>query len=186
MLNGKWKNITVMFLSIILTYVFLFQGEVRIAASVSSNDAVSVSSGNIENISLLIPSRMDFVIDPWEINKSGQVYSEQFVVENTSEKAGRLILSNIKCYSGAESNVKIQTDTVGLHEGTEKKIYMEMLVDGKDTIIMSEQGAEYNLWMEPGQEVRIQFTGEANENNSTKWKEKDVSVSVTYSWDESE
>lgn len=152
------------------------------ANSVSGNGVASISHGDVKSMSLYLPSRMDFYIDPWGVNDRGQIYSDEYSVRNTGDRAGTLIMSKIKCCVGEQGNVIIQPDSQHLRENDQKNIYMEMLLSNGDSIVMTEDEKEFRLDLDPGEEIKIRFTGEVNENSNLAWKDKDISITVTYSF----
>lgn len=129
---------------------------------------------------LQIPQKLGIVIDPWEMDGKGQVYSEQYVIQNTGETAGVLELS-FTCKAQKGSGVSVRTDKFNLHENDDKSIYMETAI-GEDKVILSEEGSAYQAELQPGDKLEIYFTGEVNENAAESWKDGDVDVAVNYSW----
>lgn len=132
---------------------------------------------------LQIPQKLDVVIDPWEIDKKGQVYSEQYTISNTGDIPGILTLSNLACRPREKSGVIIRTDKEGLHDSGDKAIYMEMLFGNGEQIIFSQENSQYQKELMPGEELSIRFAGEVNENAFGKWENNDIAVSVVYSWE---
>lgn len=161
-----------------------------------SDDAVEIQekeeipaeeeSGENEEIdtkNLLIPQKMAVVIDPWEMDGRGQIYSEQFVVRNTGETTGVLTMTGSICKSQEQESVVVRSDREGLHDNEVKSVYMEMEFDNGERIILSKEGSEYQKELEPGEELLISFSGEVNENASEDWTDGDVTVDAVYSWD---
>lgn len=148
--------------------------------TIESADNKSAASG-MKN--LQIPQKMEIVIDPWEMDGRGQIYSETYVIKNRGNTTGTLTLSNLACKPGESSGVIVRSNKDGLHDNEEKALYMEMRFGDSDYIVMSEQGAEYQAELKPEEELTIRFTGEVNENTSEDWANVNVRVaSVIYSW----
>lgn len=135
---------------------------------------------------LQIPQKMQVVIDPWEMDGKGQIYSEEYIVKNTGQKPGVLTLSDLACETGEESGVTVTDDARGLHDNADKSIYMEVILGDDDKIILSQKGVVYEAEILPGEELRICFSGEVNENAKESWKDGDIGVRVTYSWEQEE
>lgn len=148
----------------------------------SAGDETVVS----EMKSLQIPQKLDVVIDPWEMDGKGQIYSEEYVIRNGGDTAGTLILSNLACKTQESGKVIVRSDNDGLHDNEEKSIYMEMWFGDSDLIVLSEQEAEYRAVLKPAEELTIHFAGEVNEYASENWISDDVRVSVVYSWETEE
>ncbi|MCI8940331.1 MAG: hypothetical protein HFH12_10150 [Dorea sp.] len=133
--------------------------------------------GNLE-----IPQKMAIVIDPWEIDGKGQIYSEQYIVKNTGKTDGVLTLTSRVCKLWDKSEVIVKTDKRGLHDDKVKAVYMEMEYGNGDKVILSEDETKYQAELKPGEELAVRFIGEVNENASESWKDSDVTVDVVYSW----
>lgn len=131
---------------------------------------------------LQMPQKLSIVVDPWEMDGRGQVYSEEYVIKNTGETAGTLTLSGLKCTPRKNSGVKVRENKRGLRDGKEKNLYMEIAFGEEDTVVLTREGAEYQTGLEPGEELTLCFKGELNENASKSWKDGDVTVTVVYDW----
>lgn len=132
---------------------------------------------------LRIPQKLDVIIDPWEMDGKGQIYSEQYVIRNDGEAPGILTLSNLACKVSEQSGAMVTTNREGLHDGDEKLIYMLMIFGNGDQVDLSEDGSTYHVELQPGEELSIGFEGEVNEYASEGWQDGDVVVTVAYSWD---
>lgn len=132
---------------------------------------------------LQIPQKMDVVIDPWEIDGKGQVYSDVYFIRNIGNEPGVLTLSNLVCRPREQSRVTVKTDRDGIHDSDSKCIYMEMLFGNGNRIIFSSEKSQYQTELKPGEELSVCFSGEVNENAFEKWVDQDVMVSVVYSWE---
>lgn len=132
---------------------------------------------------LQIPQKLDVVIDPWEIDQKGQVYSEEYIISNTGENPGVLTLSGLTCRPREQSGAVVRTGKEGLHDGGDKSIYIEMLLGTGEKIVFSQENSQYQTKLEPGEELSVCFAGEVNENAFGEWKNDDVLVSMVYSWE---
>lgn len=125
------------------------------------------------------------MIDPWEMDGQGQIYSERYVIKNTGKTEGTLTLSGLACKTGGNSNVVVKDQAQGLHDEEEKSVYMEMLFgddDKLERVVLSKRKSVYKVKIKPGEELPFIFSGEVNENASEGWKDGDLDVTVTYSW----
>lgn len=136
-----------------------------------------------EKKSLQMPQKLEVVIDPWEIDGKGQIYSDEYVIQNTGEDTGILTLSNLTCIPREKSGAVIRTDRNGIHEDKRKSIYIELLFSTGERIILSEEGGRYEAELKPGEEVSLQFAGEVNEYADGNWDNEDIAVGVVYSWE---
>lgn len=149
----------------------------------SSSKDLSDNADVLEKESLQMPQKLEVVIDPWEMDGKGQIYSEKYQIRNTGEDTGRLTLSGLTCKPREKSGAIVRTDRNGLHEDKRKSIYMEMVFSTGERIVLSEEGAGYEVELRPGEEVSLEFSGEVNEYASGSWDNEDIIVGVVYSWD---
>lgn len=132
--------------------------------------------------SLQIPEKLDITIDPFEINEKGQIYSKEYTIKNSGETAGVLRISDFMCKPGENSGVIIKNNNNGIHDAAEKFVYMEIVFGNGHRIIFPSDEAEYEVRLEPGEELRFFYRGEINENASQGWREHDLMVGMVYFW----
>jgi len=149
--------------------------------SSGKSDAVGESE---QVVKLQIPQKVNIVIDPWEIDERGQIYSDEYIIRNHGDTAGMLRLTKISCVPVGEAEVEIRTDAEGIHEGEETAIYMELAFSNGDKVNFSQEGSTYEIRLEPEAELSFHFSGEVNEN-AVRWLQgTDIEVTITYSWEE--
>lgn len=132
---------------------------------------------------LQMPEETAVVIDPWEIDGRGQVYSEQYTVRNEGNTAGMLVLSNLTCFSKGQEKAVIKTDKEGIHNGREKSVYIELVFENGDRMVFGQDDSRYIARLEPGEELVFRFAGEVNENAAGLWQDGDIAVSMECSWE---
>lgn len=135
-------------------------------------------------ISLQIPQRISVVIDPWEMDGKGQIYSEQYVIRNVGETAGKLVLAGSIYSSWDRNGIVVRTDNNGIHSGQDKSIYMEMAFGNGDYTVYTLEEMEYEVRLEAGEELAFWFSGEVNEEALYPWKNGDFGVTMKYTWEE--
>lgn len=142
----------------------------------------SVSGGDVSVISLLLPQHLEIVIDPWGMDGRGQIYSEQYVVQNTGKTAGMLLLSGLSCSSGEQEGAVVRMDPQWGEDSREKYVYLEMIFGNGDRVAFSQEGSDYGIRLEPGEELAFWFSGKVNENSSQEWTGGGLEVKAVYSW----
>lgn len=168
------------------------QGE-RMPKATPSNLEKQAEAGEKEPVrgeeseiaNLQIPQRLAVVLDPWEMDGKGQIYSEEYVIQNMGKMPGILTLS-FACKPGESGNTFIKTESGGLHEDENKSLYIKIIFGNGEELCLSEEGAEYQTELGAGEELVICFDGELNENASEPWENGDVVIEGIYSWDEAE
>lgn len=134
--------------------------------------------------SLEIPQKMEVIIDPWEIDGRTQIYSEPYTIRNNGKTAGTLLLT-FTCTPGENAGAVVREDSENLHndKNEEKSLYIKLISGDGEEIIFSEEGAEYQVRLEPGDEMTLRFEGEVNENAAEPWRDGDVEIDGVYSWE---
>ena len=130
--------------------------------------------------SLLMPQKFEIVLDPWEMDGRTQIYSEQYIIKNTGDMLGTLKLTGIACETGEDVHVQKSSD--GIHNGKDKKLYIELLVNDEERLVLMPEGTDYEIELAPDESITLEFTGEMNENTPQNWQNSDVRISVTYDW----
>ena len=150
-----------------------------------AGDKESVRGGESERANLQRPQRLAVVLDPWEMDGKGQIYSEEYVIQNMGKMPGILTLS-FACKPGESGNTFIKTESEGLHDDENKSLYIKIILGNGEELCLSEEGAEYQTELGAGEELSICFDGELNENASEPWENGDIEIEGIYSWDEVE
>ncbi len=147
------------------------------------NDKQSTESKDIGIESLQIPEKFEITIDPLEINGRGQIFSEEYMIKNSGDTAGTLVLSDFVCQPQKKSGTTVKTDKTGIHNNSEKSIYIEAVFGNGNRVILSQPDVQYKAELNPGEQLTLTFSGEVNENAFRKWENDDVIISMFYSWD---
>lgn len=119
--------------------------------------------------SLRMPQKFEIVMDPWEMDGRTQIYSEQYIIKNTGDMPGTLKLTGIACETGED--VHVQKDNSNIHDGEDKKLYIELLINNEDRLVLMPEGTDYELKLAPDESITLEFTGEINENTPPKLAE---------------
>lgn len=130
---------------------------------------------------LQIPQKLAVVLDPWEMDGKGQIYSEQYIIQNAGNMSGVLTLS-FTCRPGGDGSASVVTRREGLHDGEHKSLYIKIVFGNGEELCLSEEGAEYRIILDAGEELAVCFDGELNENASEPWEDGDIEIEGIYSW----
>ncbi len=140
-----------------------------------------------EVLGLIVPEKMTLILDPWEIEGRGQVYSEQYVFKNTGTTAGRLTLYDLACVPQAQSGGTVRAQREEINEDDSKAIYVELVLSNGDAVTFLEDGSgRYEIELEAGDELAVYFDGEININNTAAWENGELKVTLSYVWDTGE
>lgn len=131
-------------------------------------------------VRLQVPQKFDIMLDPWEMDEKGQIYSEEYMIKNISGEKGTLRLTGIA--KGAGEDVDIWSDSQGIHNGNGQDIFIEMMINEEDRIALLPEGTDYETTLEADESVTLTFTGRMNENAGKGWHASDVEVTVIYDW----
>lgn len=130
---------------------------------------------------LQIPEKLEIVIDPWEIDERGQIYSKPFTVKNSGNVPGVLTLS-FACRATGEDGAYISETQEGLRASGEKLVYMKVVFEDGEEFIFTREGLQCQTELEPGEELALWFEGEVNEYAEEPWKSEDIEIEGIYSW----
>ena len=130
---------------------------------------------------LQIPEKLEIVIDPWEIDERGQIYSEPFIVKNLGNAPGVLTLSFVYGANG-EDGANICDTQEGFRASGEKLIYMKVVFGNGEEFVFTREGVQCEAELGPGEELTLWFSGEVNEYAEEPWKSEDMEIEGIYSW----
>lgn len=139
----------------------------------------------VKVIDLQTIQKSKMIIDLWEMEDNSQenkFISEEYVLRNTGEITGVLLLDNLRCKAKELSEITIQTDKDELYKSKDKAICIEMVLGNEERMILSQESFEYWVEVKPGEEVSIRFEGEMNGNMSEEWGEEVIEVEAECSW----
>lgn len=185
----RWKNwICVLLVATLLVEAWGFAKGDEAQASQSrtistgnlEREAISESSGLAQ---LQIPQKMEIVIDPWEMDEKEQIYSKEYTIQNMGETPGALTL-DFACKVREDTGLSFQEDPDGIHSSDEKLIYMKVLFGTGEEAVFTQEGVKYQAELQPGETLSLRFTGEVNENADDPWKNGDIEIEGTYSWEQ--
>lgn len=169
--------------------------EETLATASNLGTSSNAAEKNQKILSLVIPQKLEIIIDPLEVDERTQVYSEKYRIKNTGKTKGILQLSKLICKPGKSRHVEVRKNQEDVHIGKEKAIYLEMVLEYEELkenlnlqsekhLVLSQEEASYEQTLEAGEEVILSFWGEVNEYASEPWEDKDVEITVLYSWKE--
>lgn len=169
--------------------------EETLATASDLGTSSNAAEKNQKILSLVIPQKLEIIIDPLEVDGRTQVYSEKYRIKNTGKTKGILQLSKLICKPGKSRHVEVRKNQEDIHVGKEKAIYLEMVLEYEELkenlnlqsekhLVLSQEEASYEQTLEAGEEVILSFWGEVNEYASEPWEDKDVEITVLYSWKE--
>lgn len=133
-------------------------------------------------MSLRVPRELEVIIDPWEQAGRGQIYSENYQIQNSGEEAGTLLLSCFVEKGGTQKQLKILNSSDKIHENNLNAVYIEILFDDGTRMVLGEDGGRYEAELGAEGHISFQFTGEVNENASEDWEDGDIKITIVCGW----
>lgn len=130
--------------------------------------------------SLQMPQKFEIMMDPFEMDKRTQVYSKEYKISNTGEFTGTLKLTGIANEAG--DNVSVCAERDNVHDGKNKNIFIELVINGEERVVLSPEGTDYEILLESNEELTLEFVGEMNEKSLEEWQDSDVKITVIYDW----
>jgi hypothetical protein len=142
-----------------------------------------------EIISVIIPTTVDFTLDPLELAGRGQIYSESFVIENRGENSVLLTLSDIRVTFANRVDFEAVPLPFGEDLQTERKALYLALDFGRtdiSPIILTDTEHPANVRI-PLFDVdtefstaALSFTGNINSPAELDWLPGDVHIAMMY------
>lgn len=175
--------------------------ELEVLSSEISADEARIDLENHNIYSVSVPTQTMAYLNPGNLSGEGQIFSEQFIVENYGNTDVVVRINNIKIESySPESIYEFSRDEIIDNQTEEKKINVNMVwendgdksekilnviegVSDEDVLIL--KAAEYDengefVSLRESSRGRFYFTGTLNTNANIVWQEKDFSVRFNY------
>lgn len=173
----------------------------ELADIVENNEKFNFANDDV--LTVIVPSKLDFTIDPFEVSGKGQIYSDVFLIQNYSNEDVAVRLENIK-YIFANDDDFLSLDAppdipFGLaHNSDLKEIYMVLHYENRDwenflitakerseTADIILRAAEYDsegkfVALNEESTLSFSFSGMVNHMPAKQWENKDVTVSIEY------
>lgn len=151
------------------------------------------------NVSL--PASTNAYLDPGNLSGKGQIFSDQYTVENYGNTDIAIKIKNIEIhYNTTKHQYKFSSDTITENYSTEKKLNVELVwkneTEHTETVLNVMEGApdeevlllkaaaydENNefIALNPGSTGVFYFTGTMNANTNIEWEAGDIVVSFDY------
>lgn len=150
--------------------------------SYEDNDYTYVIS---EVLNVILPSAVEFNIDPFELGGRGQIYSDMYFIENKSETSVFLTFSDGGGVTFANNtDFEAVSYPFGNIKSDLKSIYL-VLNFGRDDI-PDIVFTDYNhsggvtIELEPHSLIPFSFSGTVNPYPAVKWRAGDVKLCLTY------
>lgn len=150
----------------------------------ADSDHLERKKGSDGLVSLQVPLKMNVTLNPWELDGQAQIYSHLYEICNQGDTAGTLRLYDLVC--GGNDDIIIQDSAEEIHNGNEKKVYLELIVNEKDIVVLTRRSTEYTVQLKPKEEITLQFHGELNEKALREWESSDLDIMVKYQWEDEE
>lgn len=190
-------------LSFFIAVVFLLFPSVTVLAGESEDSSPEETDNTISSAPELdiseaddpfvmcvsLPGETPFVIDPYEQEGKGQLYSDEFVIENHGSSDVRLIFTSIGvAFHGQGEFVPLAIPFDETVASRAKDIYMTMRFPDRDAAVIvitdvTRSDAPQFILEAAGQErsrLVFQYTGNINHAPELPWKAGDVRVEFQY------
>lgn len=175
--------------------------------SVSDNQ-LSALPDQEENpvIQIEIPTKLPFMIDPFELGGYGQIYSTDFYITNKSNFPIDINISDVTCTANDDTIKLSDTPIASDSTSTEKEIYLFMKWAEKqigeggeitnayvndsheadsdtDVLTADKEWAPKIIHLEPQENIMFKLDGSITTMAEKSWKDKDISIELRYSCD---
>jgi hypothetical protein len=176
-------------LTLALIFVFALIGGISATNAEEINDSsIDTSYGKIVQsgvLNVVVPSNIDFVIDPIEIAGRGQVYSNARPIENRGEYDVLFMITEVNViFANTGDFVPMFEPFESTLYDAEKKIYLALTLGDATSAITNA-----NVEMEPavisrllnaGSRCPISIIGNVNPYSEAEWRDGDVKIQIIY------
>lgn len=185
---------------------------VKSEQKIEEEEVASVSDNNLEEqesqqenpvLQLEVPTRLPFMIDPYEIGGEGQIYSADFLLTNKSTFPIDIDITKIS-YILNDKSIKpsgepIPADTTSKEKdiylfikwaekeiGDDGVIVNEYVDDSHEAsnaadVLTDEEGWQSRIiHLEPGADIMFTMDGSVNAMAEKPWKQEDISIELAY------
>lgn len=163
----------------------------EIAAATDSNAIIEETIGkadllderNLQSdvISLKVPSNIDFQMDQYGLKHEKQVYSQEYKIKNNGNNYISVEFYDIRCIVADDIvSVDDEWSDEEVREAEERVIKLAIQMSNGDVIPMTEQATNYQLYLEPKEEVAFTIEGCMSNNIHNYWETGDVSIEMVY------
>lgn len=133
-------------------------------------------------VKLQVPRSLDFVLDPWELNGKGSVWSQDYVFCNQGDKPIELSLKDIRCIlRDGVTCAGEEVDAGTVASAFDKMVQLQLVLSNGDIVSVTENGGSYDVTVEAGEELVMTISGTVSNPGIERWQSGDVSISVMYS-----
>lgn len=156
--------------------------------AVSDNDAISgnkpkklIDPDALKIITLRVPRNLNFVIDPWEINGKGSIWSQEYVFSNNGKAPVELKMRDIKC--SAREGIFCAGSQVSPEEvigASGKAVQMKLELSNGEVIYVTEDGGSYETIVDAGESFTLTVIGIISDEAKEQWQDGDLSLSLSY------
>ena len=150
-------------------------------------DASGEEAAPFDVLSVLVPADIDFVIDPLEIARRGQVYSDVRAIENHGEYDVLFSVTDVSVIFANDTDfVPAAYPFESSFRDTEKRIFLELNLGG-NTLAITDGAARspsapvmISSAGNAGSLCPVSVTGSVNPYSETEWQDGDVKIRIVY------
>lgn len=155
----------------------------------TADDADDAAEENApEVLSVILPTGLDFTIDPLEVARRGQIYSEDHTIENRGNTDVVISFSDIRLLFANDTDFEAVPAPEAVYHSGLKSIYMVLDFGRPDVSPLVLTGPELpetvTLTLKAaGSEqasCRLSLTGAVNEYPAEEWVDGDVKIQLSY------
>lgn len=178
-----------------------FEEESQVPVSETVKDDSSLCSASEEIYNVSFPTSTKAYLDPGNLSGNGQIFSEQYIVENYGNTNVVVRIHNIEIESRSRENEyefsrdeiienhskekRLNINMVWMNDGDNEEKILNVIEATTDEDVLVLKAAEYG---ENGEFVglrensigRFYFTGTLNTNTDIEWKDNDIVVRFDY------
>jgi hypothetical protein len=150
----------------------------------------SMPDDDSDVVNLIIPATVSIIIDPFEINGRGQVFSDTYKIQNLGHTDVVMTFTDMRCTFANEADFEPMARPFEEYGGSSRKSMYLLLDFGREDIspvVLTDSNhiSEVSIPLsganaDTASSISLSFSGYVGQNLNTHWHDGDVKISLGY------
>jgi len=133
-------------------------------------------------INVSVPTNLDFKIDPFEIAGRGQIYSDDYIIQNVGATDVLMTISQVQVIFANEYDFQAVAHEIDYdYQSPVKTVYMVLNINSSPLIITDSAIGEYETILLDGDKLKLSVSGNLNMFPAERWRDGDIKILLSYS-----
>ena len=158
------------------------------AGSLTEESAVLTVEEPTQIFNVIVPSSLDFIIDPFELAGKGQVYSEEFPIINCGETDVLLVFADIAVIFANDTEFESLAepfDKQGFHDEKSAYLVLDFGCDDMTPFVFAHGETDLPIQIalyaeQDAPACALSISGSVNPYPANEWRDGDIRIQLTY------